>query len=225
MSGRLVGKRALITQSELWVGPSIRECFTKDGAEVVADTNVLTDPKVEDHFAAMAATLDIAVVNLATPAPQTRAAEVSDEEWRHVFAHLVDPLPRIFRAVLPVMIRRRSGKIIVIGSASALRGIKRASTYSAARGAQVAYVRSVGTEVANQNVQVNLIAPNFVDHPMYFPPEIQALEAFQQRLKTEVPAGRMGKAAELAAFAAFLASDDAGFFSGQSFPLSGGWAT
>ena len=56
-----------------------------------------------------------------------------------------------------------------MGSASALRGMKRRSTYSAARGAQLAYVQAVGVEVAPHNVQVNAIAQNFVDNPTYFP--------------------------------------------------------
>ena len=78
-----------------------------------------------------------------------------------------------------------------MGSASALRGIKRASSYSAARGAQLAYVQSVGVEVAPHNVQVNAIAQNFVDNPTYFPPEVQANPRFQERLKRELPLGRL----------------------------------
>ena len=57
-----------------------------------------------------------------------------------MFAALVDPLPRLVRAVAPAMIARRSGKVLVVGSASALRGMKRASTYSAARGALVLFL-------------------------------------------------------------------------------------
>jgi short-subunit dehydrogenase len=60
-------------------------------------------------------------------------------------------------AGLPQMIARRAGKILVMGSASALRGMKRTSTYSAARGAQLAYVQAVGVEVAPHNVQVSAI--------------------------------------------------------------------
>lgn len=63
------------------------------------------------------------------PAPSTRAQEVSDDEWRHVFAHMVDPLPRLFRAILPQMLERRAGKIVLMGSASALRGMKHTSSY------------------------------------------------------------------------------------------------
>jgi NAD(P)-dependent dehydrogenase (short-subunit alcohol dehydrogenase family) len=148
---------------------------------------------------------------------------VVDDEWRLVFSHLVDPLPRLVRAALPQMVERRSGKILVLGSASALRGMKRASTYSAARGAQLAYVQAVGVEVAPHNVQVNAIAQNFVENPTYFPPEVQALPKFQERLKREVPLGRLVGAREDAMFAAYLCSSAADCFVGQVFPVCGGW--
>ena len=121
------------------------------------------------------------------------------------------------------MIARRSGKVIVIGSAAALRGVKRTSTYSAARGAQLAYVQSVGVEVAPHNVQVNAVAQNFVENPTYFSAEVQANPKFQERLKREVPLGRLVSGREDAAFVAYLCSASANCFVGQVFPLCGGW--
>ncbi|MBA1145726.1 SDR family oxidoreductase [Ectothiorhodospiraceae bacterium WFHF3C12] len=222
---RLSGKRVLITQSSDFMGPALCEVFAEQGAEVIADSEPLLEPQRPERIVADAGRLDVLVANLGVPAPFTRAAEVTDEEWREVFAHMVDPLPRLFRAVLPQMLERQAGKIILMGSASALRGMKRASTYSAARGAQLAYVQAVGVEVAPQNVQVNAIAQNFVDNPTYFPAEIQANPKFQERLKNEVPAGRLGTPREDALFAAFLASDEVNFLVGQAIPFCGGWAT
>jgi len=135
----------------------------------------------------------------------------------------VDPLPRLVRAVLPQMIERRAGKILLVGSAAALRGQKRASTYSAARGAQLAYIQTVGIEAAEHGVQVNAIAQNFVDNPTYFPPELQAKPAFQERLRRDVPLGRLVSAREDTMFAAYLCSEAANCFVGQVFPVSGGW--
>ena len=108
---------------------------------------------------------------------------------------------------------------------SALRGIRRASTYSAARGAQLAYIQSVGIEVAPKKVQVNAIAQNYVDNPTYFPAEVQTNPVFQEKLKREVPLGRLATPQEDALFAVFLASNEVSFFAGQSIPFSGGWAT
>jgi len=156
-------------------------------------------------------------------APTTAVELVSEDEWTNIFAALVHPLSRLFRAVLPSMIERRAGKILVMGSASALRGMKRTSTYSAARGAQLAYVQAVGVEVAVHNVQVNAIAQNFVDNPTYFPSELQANPRFQERLKREVPLGRLVGANEDAEFAAYLCSEPASCFVGQVFPVCGGW--
>ena len=127
------------------------------------------------------------------------------------------------RAAAPAMVERRAGKILVMGSASALRGMKRASTYSAARGAQLAYVQAIGVELAAHNMQINAVAQNFVDNPTYFPPEVQANPRFQERLAREVPLGRLVSAREDALFAAYLCSGAADCFVGQVFPVCGGW--
>jgi 2-keto-3-deoxy-L-fuconate dehydrogenase len=219
----LEGKRVLITQADAFMGPVLCDVFAEHGASVVASTEALVDAGAPAAVVAAAGAVDVLVANLAFPAPSTSVVEVSEEEWRQTFAFLVDPLPRLVRAVLPQMIARRSGKILVMGSASALRGMKRASTYSAARGAQLAYVQSVGVEAAAYDVQVNAIAQNFVENPTYFPPAVQADPRFQERLRREVPLGRLVAAREDAEFAAYLCGDAANCFVGQVFPVCGGW--
>ncbi len=219
----LSGRRVLLTQAQDFMGPVLAEVFRELGAEVLADTGPIADADYPARMLAQAGHVDVLLANLGIPAPTTPAQEASDDEWRHAFAHMVDPLPRLARALLPQMIARGSGKMIVIGSASALRGIRRASTYSAARGAQLAYVQSVGVELAGRGIQVNAIAQNFVDNPTYFPPEVQANPAFRERLRREVPLGRLVSAREDAMFAAYLASVHADCFVGQVFPVCGGW--
>lgn len=225
MQNTLTGKRVLVTQAEEFMGPAICGVFAEQGADVVADKRDLAPP--ENALAAVrsAGTFDAVVVNLAATAPSTPAAEVSELEWRSIFAALVDPLPRLIAASIPVFEARGSGKVLVIGSASALRGMKRASTYSAARGAQLAYVQAVGVELAPKQIQVNAIAQNFVDNPTYFPPDVQANPRFKERLAREVPLGRLVAAREDALFAAYLCSPAADCFVGQVFAVSGGWAT
>ncbi len=222
-SAPLAGRRVLITQADDFMGPVLCEVFAEQGAEVLADRGPLGDtPTVEARLAAYGR-IDALVANLAIPAARSLAAEASDAEWRAMFDALVDPLPRLVRAVLPQMIERRAGKILVMGSASALRGMKRSSSYSAARGAQLAYAQAVGVEVAPHRVQVNAIAQNFVENPTYFPPEVQADPVFQERLRREVPLGRLVGAREDASFAAYLCSAAADCFVGQVFPMCGGW--
>jgi 2-keto-3-deoxy-L-fuconate dehydrogenase len=219
----LAGKRVLITQADVFMGPVLSEVFNERGAIVTASSGSLRGPDACAAAVAAAGHIDILLINLGVPAPSTRVTEVSEEEWQNTFADLVDPLPRLCSAVLPAMIARRAGKILVMGSASAMRGIKRASTYSAARGAQLAYVQSAGVEMAEHNIQINMIAQNFVDNPTYFPAEVQQNPRFQERLKREVPLGRLVGAREDAQFAAYLCSEAADCFVGQIFPVCGGW--
>ena len=131
----LSGKRILVTQAGEFMGPVLCRTFADLGAEVIGDEGPLDDPARPAQLVAQAGHVDALVANLAVPAPSTPALEVDDGEWQHLFRHMVDPLPRLCRAALPQMIERRSGRILVMGSASALRGMKRASSYSAARGA------------------------------------------------------------------------------------------
>jgi 2-keto-3-deoxy-L-fuconate dehydrogenase len=221
----LHGRRILVTQADTFMGPALCRALQDAGAEVMASSEDLVDPAAPARIVAAAGPIDVLVANLAVPAPATQAVAADDDEWHATFAALVDPLPRLCRAVLPAMLARRQGKILLMGSAAALRGQKRSSTYSAARGAQLAYVQALGVEVASQGVQVNAIAQNLVDNPTYFPPEVQADPRFQERLRREVPLGRLVRADEDAAFAAYLCSAAADCFVGQVFPVCGGWVT
>lgn len=220
----LAGKRILLTQADVFMGPVLEQTLVQCGADVISSTTTLVEPHAADELIAQSGELDVLLINLGVPAPSTPADKADDAEWRLMFERMVDPLQRLVRAVLPGMIARQRGKILLMGSASALRGMKRASSYSAARGAQLAYVRAVGVEVAKHNIQVNAIAQNFVDNPTYFPQEIQDNPAFQERVKREVPLGRLVTADEDAQFAAYLCSDAANCFVGQVFPVCGGWA-
>ena len=219
----LEGKRVLVTQAGDFMGPVLCEVLEEQGATVIASHDDISDPEAPARIVAEAGPIDVLLANLAVPAPSSRVSDVSAGEWRDTFAAMVDPLPRLVQAVLPGMREQGHGRILVMGSASALKGMKRASTYSAARGAQLSYVQAVGVELAPENIQVNLIAQNFVDNPTYFPEEIQANPRFQERLKREVPLGRLVGAREDAQFAAYLCSDAASCFVGQVFPVCGGW--
>lgn len=221
---RLDGKRILVTQSSDFMGPALCQQLQACGAEVLADPRVLSAAPDAQALVDAAGPLDALVINLAMPAPSTPVTQIDEAEWQEVFDTMVHPLPRLVRAVVPGMKARGGGKIIVMGSASALRGMRRAASYSAARGAQLAYVQAAGVELAADNIQLNAVAQNFVDNPTYFPPEVQANPRFQERLKREVPLGRLVKAEEDAQFVAYLCSDAANCFVGQVFPLSGGWA-
>lgn len=223
MPEMLAGKRILITQADQFMGPTLCQVFGAHGATVIADYADPSIPGTAEKIITNSGRIDVLVANLSIPAPSTPAAQVREEEWQTVFAALVNPLPGLCGAVLTQMIERRAGKILLMGSASALRGMKRASTYSAARGAQLSYIQAIGVEMAEHNIQINAIAQNFVENPTYFPPDVQANPRFQERLKREVPLGRLVGAQEDAEFAAYLCSESANCFVGQVFPVCGGW--
>lgn len=222
---RLSGKRVLVTQADDYMGPATAQVFSAEGAHMLMDTRDLSQPQACEDLIAESAQVDILIANLASPNYSGIAAvDLPDDAWANTFDMMVHPLHRLCRAVLPQMIERRAGKIVVYGSATALRGLKTVTAYSAARAAQVGYVQSLGVEVAPHNIQVNLIAQNYVENPVYYPPELRAKESFQASLRRQVPLGRLATAVEDARFALFLASADSDFFVGQAIPFSGGWA-
>ncbi|HET7239211.1 MAG TPA: SDR family oxidoreductase [Terrimicrobiaceae bacterium] len=119
---------------------------------------------------------------------------------------------------------RRKGKIVVVGSATGLRGQPRRAAYSAARAAQHGYLRSVGAEFAAFGVNVIATGQTFVENPTYFRPSYQATEDFKQRMQG-VPAGRLSTGREAAMFLLALAGPKSDWIFGQVFPYAGGWVT
>ena len=225
MHKRLQGKRVLITQAKDYMGPAISELFSEHGAEVIADTRDLTQAGAVESLIESVGDIDVLIANLAAPAHLgLSVTQTDDATWAKAFDVMVHPLHRLFRSVLPQMYQREQGKIVVIGSATGLKALEGVVAYGAARHAQVGYVRAAGIEAARHNVQINLIAQNFVENPAYFPPEFTETDAFKQLLATHVPLGRLATAREDALFALFLASDESDFVVGQAIPFSGGWA-
>lgn len=222
--GRLADKRVLVTQADDYMGPITLEVFAEQGAEVIADTSDLTDPERAAALIEETGHIDVLVANLAAPANLgIAAADMPDDVWQAMFDVMVHPLHRLTKAVLPQMVERRKGKILVYGSATGVKGMAGITAYSAARHSQVGYVRATGAEVAGHNIQMNLIAQNFVENPVYFPPQFTETPEFKELLRG-VPAGRLATAREDALFGVFLASDESDFFVGQAIPFSGGWA-
>jgi 2-keto-3-deoxy-L-fuconate dehydrogenase len=219
----LAGRRVLVTQAEEFMGPALCAAFAAAEAEVIPDRSALLERGQGRAVIDSAGRIDVLVLNLAIPAPSTPAHQISDGEWEATFAALVHPMREMIAAVLPQMIERKAGKVLLMGSASALRGMALRSSYAAARGAQLAYIQAVGVEAAPHGIQVNAIAQNFVDNPTYFPLEVQATQAFKDRLKWQVPLGRLVSAEEDAGFAVYLCSEAADCFVGQVFPVCGGW--
>ncbi|REJ85518.1 MAG: SDR family NAD(P)-dependent oxidoreductase [Acidobacteria bacterium] len=224
MSGAVQGKRVVVTCADRFMGPATCELFAEQGAEVVADLRDLRPPAACDELIDTHGCPDVLIVNLGAPSsPNTPVEDLDDDTWAEKFEVMVHPLFRLARAVLPTMKQRRAGKIVVYGSATGLRSMAKVSAYSAARAAQVGFVKAAGLEAAPHNVQINLIAQNYVENSEYYPPELVASERFQRHLARNVPAGRLATGREDAELALFLASDKSDFIVGQAIPFSGGW--
>jgi 2-keto-3-deoxy-L-fuconate dehydrogenase len=210
--------------ADRYTGPAVIERFEAEGATVIADNDGHRDPTGPQTVIDAAGHVDILVVNLVArwrPAPPT---DTTDERWLAMFDALVHPTMRFVRAVLPQMMERRAGKIIVVTSAAPLRATPRSDAYSAARGAQNAYVRAVGADVAGHNVQLNAIAQAYVESVDAFRRETWGSESLQRQLR-HVPTGRIAEAWEQAELVTFLATPSSDFIAGQVIPYAGGWVT
>lgn len=228
MSGRLAGKRALVTAGGNYMGPAITKRFREEGCEVITHCgNDMSDVAEPARILADAGEIDILVVNLPYDHEellgglQMAAEAESEEHWHEMFDTIVHPTMRFVSAVLPQMIARKSGKIIVVTSAAPLRGPPTLSAYCAARAAQNAYVASVGREVAPHNIQVNAVAQHFTLGG--FPEGSDKSPRVQAWLDAEVPTRRLARSDEQASLCLFLASAESDFFVGEVFPFAGGW--
>lgn len=212
----------LLSNPDRFAGPAAKAALEAGGAEVVA---VAGDPQaaVDDTLAAHGR-IDALVNNDAFPAIRAPVADASLDDLRAgLEAMLVAPFA-LTQAVVPAMRERKQGRIVFVTSATPLRGLPNYSMYVAARGAANALAVSLARELGRDNIQVNAVAPNYVENPDYFPPELVADAATLARIVKPIPLGRLGKPEELGATIAFLTSPGAGYLTAQVISVAGGWA-
>lgn len=225
MTGRLDGKRVVVTSCDTFMGQPIVELFRREGADVLADPGDLVGTNEPDELIERAGDIDVLIANLDVAAYGARVREIEDDLWLAGFDAMVHPLMRLVRAVAPQMVEREAGSIVAMTSSSPLRRMRPNTTsYVTARAAQNAFVRSAGHELAAHGVRFNAIAQNFVANDTYYPASIMENPKFLERLRTEVPAQRLGEPVETAELALFLASDAASFMYGQIISNDGGWS-
>ena len=134
--------------------------------------------------------------------------------------HVLNPL-MLTKELLPKFLTKRYGNIIVISSIWGQTGAACEVAYSAAKGAQIAFVKALSKEVALNGIRVNAIAPGAVDTPMMEGFTAEELE----QISFDIPMGRIGRPEEIASSVAFLLSDESSYITGQVLSINGGWDT
>ena len=158
------------------------------------------------------------LVNNAGITRDNLAIKLSDDDWDAVIeVNLTAPF-RLTRAVLRGMIRRRSGRIIAIGSVVGSAGNPGQANYAAAKSGLIGMTMSLAKEVAKRKITVNCIAPGYIETPM----TANFDEARYAAALADVPADRFGTPLEVASAVVYLASDEAAYITGQTLHINGG---
>jgi 3-oxoacyl-[acyl-carrier protein] reductase len=172
-------------------------------------------PKAEEAMGK----LDILVAN-AGITKDNLMVQLRDEDWDQVVAVNLTATFRLARAAVRGMMRRRFGRVIGITSVVGVTGNPGQSNYTATKAGMIGMIKSIAAEYAKRGVTANAIAPGFIATAMTDKLNDKQREAILAR----VPAGRLGAGADVAAAAVFLASDEAGYVTGQTLHVNGGMA-
>jgi 2-dehydro-3-deoxy-L-rhamnonate dehydrogenase (NAD+) len=165
--------------------------------------------------------LDIAVCAAGVGGESLRTADVSDEEWRRVFAINCDGVFFANRAAARVMAPRGYGRIVNVASIAGKEGNPMAAAYSASKAAVIGMTKSIGKDLAETGVLVNCVAPAVIQTRM-----LDGLsEEHVAYMVERIPMKRVGRPEEVAGLISFLASEECSFSTGAVFDLSGGRAT
>jgi NAD(P)-dependent dehydrogenase (short-subunit alcohol dehydrogenase family) len=229
------GKVALVTGGASGIGAATVALLRDRGARVAsfdlresgADLDVVGDATASaDVDAAVERAerelgpLDAIVCCAGTGGDSLHTADISDEEWRRVFALNCDGVFYFNRAAARVMAPRGSGRVVNVASIAGKEGNPMAAAYSASKAAVIGMTKSFGKDLATTGVLVNCIAPAVIATPI--------LEQLSQEhvdyMVSRIPMGRMGRPEEVAELIAFLASDRMTFSTGATFDISGGRA-
>ena len=140
------------------------------------------------------------------------------EEWQRVLNTNLNGWYTVTRAVLQPMLLHKYGRIVNMASLSGLKGLPGQTNYSATKGGMIAAAKALAQEVARKKVTVNTVAPGFIKTDM-----VEGLD--EATLKKDIPAGRFGEPAEVAAVVGFLASPEASYVNGEVISVNGGLYT
>lgn len=245
----LNGKVALVTGAARGIGYAIADRLAHDGADVVifdlcpeeAGTEAAAKIAAETGVKAVFKRCDVSnyevvqaevkavikemggidiLVNNAGICRDKVLLAMSEQDWDLVLDINLKSMFNTIKACYRNFMKKKAGKIINISSVSGLMGNAAQANYTAAKGGVIALTKTVARELATRGVNCNAVAPGAIETPMTASMDQDALSA----LLATVPMGRMGKAEDIAACVAFLASDDAKYITGEVIRVDGGIA-
>jgi 3-oxoacyl-[acyl-carrier protein] reductase len=239
----LNGEVALVTGASRGIGAAIAERLSSDGARVIGTaTTAEGAQRITETLAARGgrgAVLDVgdpasieavladveskegAIAILCNNAGITRDTlllRMKSEDWDAVIQTNLASVFRLSKAVLKGMMKARKGRIINITSVVGVTGNAGQANYAAAKAGIIGFTKSLAKEVGSRGITANCVAPGFIDTDM-----TRALnEAQREALNSQIPLGRLGQPADIAAAVAFLCSTDGAYISGETLHVNGG---
>ena len=237
----LTGKVALVTGASRGIGKAIATqlqalgatvvgtATSQSGAEKIAQylgagnglvLNVTSDDSIDAMFVAIKEAhggVDI-LVNNAGITRDNLFMRMKDDEWQDIINTNLTSVFKVSKAAIRPMMKKRTGRIINIGSVVGSMGNAGQVNYSTAKAGLLGFTKSLAREIASRGITVNTIAPGFIDTDM-----TQTLTDEQKEgIFSQVPANRLGKPEEIASTVAFLASDAAAYITGETIHVNGG---
>ena len=243
----LEGQVALVSGASRGIGRAIAEALARQGANVIGTATTekgaesisaylkeidssgrgmvldVSDPKSIDELLADIGAAEGAPGILVNNAGITRdnlLMRMKSEEWDQVLSTNLSSVYRLCKATLRGMMKARHGRIINITSVVGLTGNPGQTNYAAAKAGMIGFTKSLAQEVASRGITVNAIAPGFIDTDM----TRELDESQTDALRQQIPAGRLGSPADIAAAVVFLASDAGGYITGETLNVNGGLA-
>lgn len=247
MSGRLAGKRCLLTAAAAGIGRATALAFAQEGADVLAtdidaaglDALHAEQPAIRVKRLDVTDTTQIAVLGVANPeidvlfncAGWVHAGSIldtSDAAWHRSFAINIDAMFHLCKTVLPGMLARGHGSIVNMSSvASSVKGVPNRFAYGTTKAAVIGLTKSIAAEYVTRGIRCNAICPGTVKTPS-LEQRVAALggdpQAVWKSFTDRQPMGRLGAPEEIARLAVYLASDEASFITGAIHVIDGGWS-
>lgn len=250
--GRLEKKVAIITGAAEGIGLEISRVFAKEGAIVImSDINIdkceaETKTIIKSSGNAIAKKCDVgntqdvnklidftietygridALINNAAVAIPGNITEMPEEDWDKLMNINLKSIYRTIKATLPFMLKQKSGSIINMSSTQACRSWHNWTAYAGAKGAMIAMTNQLAGQFGSNGIRFNTISPGAILTPMNEKRAKEEGDTFLEESKKMSPMNRMGTSNEVALTAVFLASDEAGFITGEDIKVDGGLCT